>query len=75
MGSRKKAKLKSVRKQVAAQDYTRPGSMVVAAQSDYMVNRTVTSRIIPRDDDHSGGGSSTHSSSSGTTHGGSSGKF
>lgn len=75
MGSRKKAKLKSVRKQVAAQDYTRPGSMVVAAQSDYMVNRTVTSRIIPRDDDHSGGGSSTHSSSSGTTHGGSGGKF
>lgn len=74
MGSNKKAKLKSVHKKTAAKDYVMPGSLRITADREWLVNRTVSSRVIERN--HSGnGGSSTHTSSSGKTHGGSSGKF
>lgn len=71
----KKSSLKSIKEQTTAQDYTRPGSMVFTVNRDRMVNRTTTSRRIPKSTSSGGGGSSTHTSSSGRTHGGSSGKF
>ena len=71
----KKSSLKSIKEQTTAQDYTRPGSMVFTVNRDQLVNRTTTSRRIPKSTSSSGGGSSTHTSSSGRTHGGSSGKF
>lgn len=73
LGSAKKSKLKSVRRQRAAQDYAVPGSMMLMLNQDQLVNRTMTTRKIERDS--GGGGSSTHESSSGTTHGGSGGSF
>lgn len=72
LGSMQKAKLKSVRKQATAEDYTVSGSMVLTEKRDQMVNKTLTTRRIERDTDE---GSSTHSSSSGESHGGSGGKF
>lgn len=72
LGSMQKAKLKSVRKQATAKDYTVSGSMVLTEKRDQMVNKTLTTRRIERDTDK---GSSTHSSSSGESHGGSGGKF
>lgn len=72
LGSMQKAKLKSVRKQATAKDYTVSGSMVLTEKWDQMVNKTLTTRRIERDTDK---GSSTHSSSSGESHGGSGGKF
>lgn len=72
----KKSKLKSVKKQVAANAYKKPGSMNVTRSEDRYINSIVTHRIIHRDDDnHSSGGSTTHVSSSGRSHGGSSGSF
>ena len=76
MASGKKSKLKSVKKQVAAKQYTKKGSLTLTRNTDQFINRVVTSRRIERDDDSSsGGGSSVHTSSSGTSHGGSGGKF
>lgn len=74
MGSSKKSKLKSVHKKTAAKDYVMPGSLRITADREWLVNRTVTTRVIEKNNSGSGG-SSTHTSSSGTTHGGSSGKF
>ena len=72
----KKAKLKSVKKQVAAQEYTKPGSLRLTMNSDRFVNRTVTTRVIQNNNSNSsGGGSSVHNGSSGTSHGGKSGSF
>lgn len=45
-GNVKKAKLKSVKKQVAAQEYTKPGSLRLTMNSDRFVNRTVTTRVF-----------------------------
>lgn len=73
-GSAKKSKLKSVKKQVAAQEYTRPGSLNLTMNMDRFINRTVTSRVIQKNQS-SGGGSSTHTSSSGNIHGGKGGSF
>ncbi len=73
IGSVMKSKLKSVIKQETAEDYAVPGSMVLTANWDHLVNKTVTTRRIERE--RSSSGSSTHSSSSGTSHGGSKGKF
>ena len=75
LASMKKSKLKSVRRQVAAKEYTKMGSLTLTRNTDQFINRVVTSRRIERDDDSSGGGSSVHTSSSGTSHGGSGGKF
>ena len=75
-GNVKKAKLKSVKKQVAAQEYTKPGSLRLPMNSDRFVNRTVTTRVIQNNNSNSsGGGSSVHNGSSGTSHGGKSGSF
>ena len=73
IGSVMKSKLKSVRMQATAEDYAVPGSMILTANWDRLVNKTVTTRRIERE--NSSSGSSTHSSSSGTSHGGSKGKF
>ena len=60
-GNVKKAKLKSVKKQVAAQEYTKPGSLRLTMNSDRFVNRTVTTRVIQNNNSNSsGGGSSVH---------------
>ena len=73
VASRKKTKLKTVRKKVAAQDYVVDGSFRVTKNSDRFITKSVTTRKIHRDDDS--GGSSTHTSSSGSSHGGSGGNF
>lgn len=72
LGTKKKASLKSVVRKTNARDYAVPGSMILTANWDRLVNKTVTQRKIVKEDS---GGSSTHTSSSGTTHGGSGGKF
>lgn len=74
MGNSKKSKLKSVHKKTAAKDYVMPGSLRITANREWLVNRTVTTRVIEKNNSGNGG-SSTHTSSSGKTHGGSSGKF
>lgn len=68
------SKLKSVRKQRAAQNYVVPGSQVITYNMDQFVNQMVSQKMVTRQSS-SGGGSSTHTSSSGTTHGGGGGKF
>ena len=60
------SKLKSVRRMVGATNYVREGSMILTGQHDIFLYRTVTSRVIERDN----ASSSTHTSSSGRTHGG-----
>lgn len=69
----KKAKLRSVKSQVAATEYEKAGSLNLTVRTDRFINRVVTKRRIERKEE--GGGSSTHTSSSGKTHGGRSGKF
>lgn len=68
----KKGKLKSVRPETQAQNYTVPGSLFLSVNQDWFINKTITTRKIQQENPS---GSSTHSSSSGTTHGGSGGKF
>ncbi len=64
--------MKSVRKQAAARDYLREGSLNLTDSRDVFLYRTLDRRERPKeDDDHS----DVHTSSSGTSHGGSSGKF
>lgn len=72
---RKKTRLRSVGKKMQAQDYAVPGSLMLTANRDDFIRRSVTSRTVTSDKESSGGGSSTHTSSSGTTHGGAGGKF
>jgi uncharacterized protein len=72
-----KSTLKSVRRQAAAKNYLRNGSLNITESRDVFLYTTV-SKVKSKDSDSSsgsGGGSSTHSSSSGRSHGGSSGKF
>lgn len=69
---RQKAALRTVRRQVAAKEYMKPGSLNLTAQNEQYLYNTVD-RI--KKESSSGGGSSTHESSSGMTHGGASGKF
>lgn len=71
----KRSKLKSVRFQAAADEYVNTGSMTLTRNQDHLVNRVVTSRVIPKEDHSGGGGSSTHTSSSGSSHGGGGGSF
>ena len=73
IGMIKKSALKSVVKNTQAQDYMVSGSMVLTKNWDHLVNKTVTTRKIERNENS--GGSSTHTSSSGRTHGGGGGKF
>ena len=69
MAGVKKSKLKSVVEQCSAQDYSRPGSVLLQEHYDNFLNQTTTTRIV-RDE-----GDTTHSGSSGTDHGGSGGSF
>ena len=71
-----KKKLKTVRKNQAAADYVRPGSLQVAYANEQFLYKNVTRvRSVSDSDSSSGGGSSSHSSSSGSSHGGGGGKF
>lgn len=65
-----KGKLKSVRMQDRADDYERPGSMVITAQSDNFLYSNVVATPKPKNDSSSGG-----SSGSSGGGGGSSGKY
>lgn len=64
-----KGKLKSVRAQVAANNYMKQGSLQVTESRDIFLYRNVIRTAKPKET------STTHTSSSGRTHGGSSGKF
>jgi len=66
-----KRELKSVRKQVKADNYLTPGSLVLTNSRDLFLYDQVTRT----EKANSTSGSSTHTSSSGTTHGGGGGKF
>lgn len=68
-----KSKLKTVRKQVAANSYMKNGSMNITDSRDLFLYHTVTR--TKKSQSNSSSGSSTHTSSSGTTHGGGGGKF
>lgn len=67
-----KGKLKTVRKQAAANSYVKDGSMSITDSRDLFLYHTVTRSEKPKSSSSS---SSTHTSSSGTTHGGGGGKF
>lgn len=69
-----KSSMKTVRRQAAAQDYLKAGSLNLTDSRDVFLYRKVDRIARPKDDD-TGGGSTIHTSSSGTRHGGSSGKF
>ena len=73
IGMIKKSALKSVVKNTQARDYLVSGSMVLTTNRDHLVNKTVTTRKIEKND--SSGGSSIHTGSSGRSHGGGGGKF
>ena len=71
-----KAKLKTVRRQAAADSYVKKDSMNVTESRDLFLYRTVTRTAKPKNEDNgSSSGSSTHTSSSGSTYGGGGGKF
>ena len=67
-----KAQLKTVRKQEAAANYVKKGSMKLATRQDMFLYSKVDRVKKPEKDSSE---SSTHTSSSGTTHGGGGGKF
>lgn len=72
----KRSKLKSARFQQTADAYLRSENVSLTRNHDHLINRVVTTRVIPREQNSGGGGgSSTHSSSSGTSHGGGGGSF
>lgn len=68
-----KGKLKTVRRQAAANNYMKDGSLNITDSRDLFLYHTVTRTAKPKN--NSSSGSSTHTSSSGTTHGGGGGKF
>lgn len=72
-----KAKLKSVRRRVGADDYVEANSFVLTDQRDLYLYSHVTRKAKPKETSSGGGsgGSRTRTSSSGSTHGGSGGKF
>lgn len=77
-----KDQLKSVRRQMAANDYIMRDSFELLDNRDLFLYRNIVATPIPRNTNSgsgggggSSGGSSTHVSSSGSSHGGSSGKF
>lgn len=65
-------RMKTVRRQAAAGEYLREGSLCITDSRDIFLYRTLDRRERPKDDDDH---SDVHTSSSGTSHGGSSGKF
>ena len=69
-----KSKLKTVRRQSAANSYIRAGSFSITDKRDMFLYSKVDRRIKPQPQSSSGG-SSVHTSSSGMSHGGRGGKF
>lgn len=69
-----KGQLKSVRRQSAAANYVKTGSMRITESRDLFLYHTVDRREKPKSNGSSGG-SATHTSASGQTHGGGGGKF
>ena len=69
-----KGKLKTVRRQAAASNYLKDGSLNIIESNDVFLYSSVSKTAKPKDDDNNGG-SSTHESSSGNTYGGGGGKF
>jgi len=69
--------MRTARRQGMAQNYIRPGSMVMDSHFDIFLYNRVSRTPKPRHDDgpSGGGGSSLHISSSGRSHGGGSSKF
>ena len=67
-----KRQLKSVRKQIGAKVYIKPGSMNVTMSNDIFLYSNTTRRARPK---NTSSGGSSHSSSSGRSHGGRSGRF
>lgn len=66
-----RAKLKTVRRQAAADSYVKPGSLNITESSDLFLYSHLDRRERPKDDDHGG----PHISSGGVTHDGGGGKF
>lgn len=66
------SKLKTVRRQPAASNYVKKGSMQVTERNDFFLYSTINKVAKPKNENN---GSSTHVSSSGETHGGGGGKF
>ena len=71
MTGKKKAQLISVRRQSAAKNYTKDGSLKIHESKDLFLYKTVTKSEKPKNS----GSSSTHTTKSGTTVGGGGGKF
>ena len=70
-----KAKLKTVRNQLAANSYLKDGSLNITDSREMFLYSAVTRSRKKTSSSGSSGGSSTHTSSSGSTHGGGGGKF
>lgn len=70
-----KAKLKTVRRQLAANSYLKDGSLNITDSREMFLYSAVTRSRKKASSSGSSGGSSTHTSSSGSTHGGGGGKF
>ena len=70
-----KAKLKTVRSQVAANSYLKGGSLNITDSREMFLYSAVTKSRKKTSNSGGSGGSSTHTSSSGSTYGGGGGKF
>ena len=69
-----KRKLKTVRRQAAASNYLKNGSLNITESNDIFLYSNVSRTAKPKDNDNDGG-SSTHTSDSGNTYGGGGGTF
>lgn len=70
-----RAKLKTVRRQAAADSYVKAGSLNITESSDLFLYSHLDRRERPKDDDHGGSNGGPHISSGGVTHDGGGGKF
>lgn len=70
-----RAKLKTVRRQAAADSYVKAGSLNITESSDLFLYSHLDRRERPKDDDHGGSDDGPHISSGGITHDGGGGKF
>lgn len=70
-----RAKLKTVRRQAAADSYVKAGSLNITESSDLFLYSHLDRRERPKDDDHGGSDDGPHISSGGVTHDGGGGKF
>ena len=70
-----KSQLKSVQKQVGADNYSIKNSLSIPGRNEIFLFSNVSKTARPKETSSSSSRSSSHTSSSGRTHGGSSGKF